>query len=335
MQRIARVFVLSVLIAGLGGCSSRLSLPSLPGLPSGVEQDRAPVNPDVDLSKVVNPVPRLEPKSATGNSPYRVYGVHYTPMNESRGFSEKGVASWYGLKFHGRRTSSGEPYDMYQMTAAHRTLPLPSYVLVENLENGRSIIVRVNDRGPFSNDRVIDLSYVAALKLDVVRTGTAKVRVTAIDPATTVTAGTVGTPGVVGAPTVSITDEPNNAQPGNAVVNAAAQSTGQISGQVIGQSAAVAQPARNAGVAPGALVFVQVGAFGDYDNAVRLQTRLSDQGFGPVIVTPASNGAQTLYRVRIGPLASKGEADFESQRLSNSAPALGLGAGLRPRVVVE
>ena len=145
--------------------------------------DYGPSKP-VDVSGVKEPVPKVEPKSKYGNpKSYVVFGKRYHVLNSSHGYSETGLASWYGKKFHGRRTSSGETYDMYQMTAAHKSLPLPTYVRVENLENGKDIIVRVNDRGPFHEGRIIDLSYTAASKLDVIRKGTARVRVTAIDPA--------------------------------------------------------------------------------------------------------------------------------------------------------
>ena len=126
-------------------------------------------------------VPRPEPKSKYGNGPvYEVLGKRYTVMNSSAGYSERGVASWYGKKFHGNLTSNREPYDMYAMTAAHKSLPLPTYVSVKNLRNDKSVVVRVNDRGPFLHNRIIDLSYAAALKLDMVRDGTALVEVTAI-----------------------------------------------------------------------------------------------------------------------------------------------------------
>ena len=126
-------------------------------------------------------VPREEPRSRYGNGPvYEVFGEKYRVMNTSYGYRERGVASWYGKKFHGRLTSSREPYDMYAMTAAHKTLPLPTYVRVTNLKNGKSIIVRVNDRGPFVHNRLIDLSYSAALRLDMVTDGTSLVEVEAI-----------------------------------------------------------------------------------------------------------------------------------------------------------
>lgn len=127
-------------------------------------------------------VPKQEPRARYGNqSPYTVLGKTYTVLPTSKGYHERGVASWYGSKFHGRRTSSGEPYDMHLATAAHKSLPLPSYVEVKNLDNGRTMIVKVNDRGPFHAGRIIDLSYAAAIKLGVDQTGTANVEVRAID----------------------------------------------------------------------------------------------------------------------------------------------------------
>lgn len=126
--------------------------------------------------------PQVETRSRYGNpDSYEVFGKRYYTLKTSRGFQERGIASWYGKDFHGRRTSSGEVYDMYQMTAAHKHLPLPSYVTVTNLENGRSAVLKVNDRGPFHENRVIDLSYAAALKLGVAKKGTAFVEITAIN----------------------------------------------------------------------------------------------------------------------------------------------------------
>ena len=126
-------------------------------------------------------VPREEPRSRYGNGPYyEVFGKTYKVLDSSYGYRERGVASWYGKKFHGRMTSSQEPYDMYAMTAAHKSLPLPTYVQVRNLRNNRTVVVRVNDRGPFVHNRLIDLSYSAALKLDMIRDGTSLVEVTAI-----------------------------------------------------------------------------------------------------------------------------------------------------------
>jgi rare lipoprotein A len=144
--------------------------------------DRAPSQP-VDVSAIQDAVPRNEPRSRYGNpDSYVVNGKKYYVRKDSAGFQERGIASWYGTKFHGRRTSSGETYDMYAMTAAHKTLPLPTYVSVRSLDTGDSIVVKVNDRGPFHENRIIDLSYVAALKLGIAKAGTGLVEVRAIDP---------------------------------------------------------------------------------------------------------------------------------------------------------
>jgi rare lipoprotein A len=150
-------------------------------LKTGVQTDDAPANPR-DVSDVPNAVPQNEPLSRYGNpESYKVYGKTYYTLPSSKDYKERGTASWYGTKFHGKRTSSGEPYDLYAMTAAHKTLPLPTYVEVTNLKNGRSVIVKVNDRGPFHDDRLIDLSYTAAAKLDILPYGTGQVEVRAID----------------------------------------------------------------------------------------------------------------------------------------------------------
>ena len=147
-------------------------------------QDGAP-RKEVNVASIPNATPRVEPITSAGNpSSYTVLGKTYTVMSSADGYVERGLASWYGTKFHGRKTSNGETYSMYQMTAAHTSLPIPTYVQVTNLKNGREVIVRVNDRGPFHPNRIIDLSYVAAKKLGIVGTGTGFVEVRAIDPHT-------------------------------------------------------------------------------------------------------------------------------------------------------
>ena len=146
------------------------------------ERDRQPAG-GIDLSSIPDPVPRAEPRSRYGNPrSYVVYGKRYFTLSSARGFTQRGIASWYGQKFHGRRTSSGETYDMYKMTAAHKTLPLPTYVAVRSMETGREVVVRVNDRGPFHGDRIIDLSYTAAAKLGIARRGTGLVEIRTLEP---------------------------------------------------------------------------------------------------------------------------------------------------------
>ncbi|OOG50888.1 septal ring lytic transglycosylase RlpA family protein [Rhodanobacter sp. C01] len=145
--------------------------------------DSVPGGPPPDISKLVEPVPKVEPRALYGNkSPYSVLGQTYRVLPSARGYDERGIASFYGNKFHGYKTSSLETYDMYAFTAASKTLPLPSYARVTNLQNGKSVIVRVNDRGPFHEDRVIDLSYAAAVKIGIWPKGTGLVEVRGIDP---------------------------------------------------------------------------------------------------------------------------------------------------------
>lgn len=143
----------------------------------------APAPRPGDLDSIPDAVPRHEPRSARGNpASYEVFGNRYHLLPTAEGYKERGVASWYGPDFHAKSTSSGEPYDMYAMTAAHKTLPIPAYARVTNLANGRSVVVRINDRGPFVKNRIIDLSYTAAHKLDMTRAGTAFVEVEVLTP---------------------------------------------------------------------------------------------------------------------------------------------------------
>jgi rare lipoprotein A len=153
----------------------------LPGCSFTVQRDGGPLPGSVRTADVPDAVPRSEPRSKYGNpESYVVNGRRYFVMQDAAGYVEQGIASWYGEKFHGRRTSSGESYDMYAMTAAHKTLPLPTYVRVTNLRNSKNVILRVNDRGPFHENRIIDLSYTAAAKLDILAKGTGLVEVRAL-----------------------------------------------------------------------------------------------------------------------------------------------------------
>lgn len=169
----------------LAGCASRdggSSMGSSSGSRYSLQHDRAPDRP-ISMTHVPDAVPRYEPHSRWGNkSPYEVLGKRYYVLPSAEGYRVRGNASWYGQKFHGHTTSNGEIYDMYQMTAAHKSLPLPSFVRVTNLDNNRQVIVRVNDRGPFHDERVIDLSYAAAYRLGMLQQGTARVEVEAITP---------------------------------------------------------------------------------------------------------------------------------------------------------
>jgi rare lipoprotein A len=188
MKPALRALILLFVAAGLFACGStpRRETPA----PRGREaprtwpaQDRGP-DQAFDWTKVPEPAPRHEERARYGNhSPYTVLGKTYTVMDSASGYVERGIASWYGEKFHGKLTSTREPYDMYQYSAAHKTLPLPAWVRVTHLENGRSVVLRVNDRGPFHRDRIIDLSYVAAQRLGIAQSGTGPVEVRALDVA--------------------------------------------------------------------------------------------------------------------------------------------------------
>ena len=235
-----------------------------PGVP-----DAGPSAP-IDVSGIAEPVPRDEPKSRYGNrSPYTVLNKNYTVLGSAQGYVERGIASWYGTKFNGRATSSGEIYDICAFTAAHKTLPLPSFARVTNLDNGRSVIVRVNDRGPFHSGRIIDLSYAAASRLGVDKTGTARVEVRAITDGQEATGPA---PVVVASPASSPTSSP--APP---AFEPSPRATGG--------------PQR-----------IQVGSFSDKDNARRLADRLGDAGIDNVDLDHADVNGRDVWRVRVGPV---------------------------------
>ncbi len=179
MRRLAALLA-TALVAGCSTLAPDRS--DSPGRPAAAPAPAVPAPPR-DLAAIPDAVPRPEPRSRYGNPvSYEVFGRRYVLLPTAAGHVERGLASWYGPGFHAERTSSGEPYDMYAMTAAHKTLPIPAYARVTNLRNGRSVVVRVNDRGPFVGDRIIDLSYTAAWKLDMLREGTAPVEVRVIEP---------------------------------------------------------------------------------------------------------------------------------------------------------
>jgi len=161
-----------LLLAGCGSTPER----------GGYYKDDGPGARVPDLASIAEPVPRSEPLNKWANRPYERFGRRYVPLTRVGPFQQKGIASWYGRRFHGNSTSSGEPYDMYKMSAAHPILPIPSFARVTNLANGRSVVVRINDRGPFHSERIIDLSYAAAYKLGYVAAGSTRVMVEQIVP---------------------------------------------------------------------------------------------------------------------------------------------------------
>ena len=280
---------------GLAACFSAPPKPETPAPRSILppESLTAPPTPDT----VHDAIPRIEPRSRYGNPPfYEVFGKRYYVLSSSVGYWERGVASWYGPGFHKVRTSTGEPYDMYGMTAAHKTLPLPAYVRVTNLQNGRSIVVRVNDRGPFVGNRIIDLSYTAAAKLDMLRNGTALVEVRAIDPSTplpVVTASASPSAPTPGTQAAAIARAPVTTAPA-AVALAAVAPTAAVP---------VATPAARA------TLFIQAGAFSDSANAQRLADQLRGGGYGKIFVRDDQIAGRRMYRVRIGPVPDVAEFD--------------------------
>lgn len=266
--------------------SALLSSILIAGCASSPPQPAPPPSSAAVGGELANP-----PRSERGNPPfYDVLGKRYYVLASAAGFRERGIASWYGRDFHGLATSSGERYDMHAKTAAHTRLPLPTWVEVTNLENGKRVIVKVNDRGPFVDDRIIDLSYAAATDLDMIRNGTARVEVRAL--------------GAPAAPLVTTAAAPASA--------AAAGSSG-----VAALPPVVAAPAgRYAGSRPGEeRMFVQVGAFAQRDNAERLVERLASSGFANPVVVAEADGRGTLHRVRVGPLRDAAEYDRVSVRL--------------------
>jgi rare lipoprotein A len=275
------ILAIAVTLAGCGGHKTKHDGPG-----SG----RIPVLPG-------DAVPRKEPRSKYGNGPqYKVFNKTYTVMQSSAGYQERGVASWYGNKFHGNLTSNREIYDMYQMTAAHKTLPLPTYVQVRNLRNNKTVVVRVNDRGPFVHNRIIDLSYAAALKLDLIRDGTGLVEITAYD-----------------------FDAPNDDRPPPA---APARKSPLVSTPAVAANPDSAIPAVSTPEAPGAdapKIFVQVGAFGDRSNAERRLDLLRRSGIGQAFIHEDRSSSQLLYRVRIGPVGDVDEYDRLVDRLESLA----------------
>ena len=270
MRLNAPALIVLMVAAALAGCGSNEVKDSAPRSGSV----RIPDLPD-------DPVPRPLPRSKYGNGPeYEVFGKRYTVMPTSSGYKERGVASWYGTKFHGNLTSSREPYDMYEMTAAHKSLPLPTYVRVRNLSNGRSVIVKVNDRGPFVHNRIIDLSYAAAMKLDMVTSGTSLVEVEAIT-----------------------FDDPTGAHP--------------VRKTTPPEPEPVAAPAPTQQRIDEDRIFLQVGAFGSRENAERLLSELKGANILAAFIVEDTSVSPSLYRVRIGPIRGIVQYDIIVEELDS------------------
>lgn len=240
-----------------------------------------PPSQNIDVSTIPDAVPQTTRRSKSGNpKSYVVFGKRYHVMSSSQGYKERGLASWYGSKFHGKRTSSGEPYDMHGMTAAHKTLPLPTYVKVTNLKNGRQVILKVNDRGPFHANRIIDLSHTAAIKLGIKGTGTGLVEVEAINPEQSYASSKIPTPTPVAAKTKASSSLPHN---------------------------------------KGISLYLQLGAFISSQNAYQLKDRVNSAlSTSQADVSSTLRNGQQFYRVRLGPLSSTEQADSLALKLTKN-----------------
>lgn len=280
--------LLAAVLLALAGCTatptrspptpSVAAAPSPPSTrPGGYYKDDGPgENPPANLDGIPDAIPKLEPLNRFANRPYSVFGVNYVPATSLRPYQERGLASWYGRKFHNQKTSIGEPYDMYAMTAAHPTLPLPSYARVTNLANGRSVVVRVNDRGPFHPGRIIDLSYAAAYRIGIAQDGSGEVEVESVFP--------------TGAPVAPVLPLP----------------------KLSASEPAVATPIP-VGQARGGYA-VQLGAFANNLNAQALVQRLANQ-IAPLGVEANVHEQGGLYRVTVGPYRTRDEAKRTADRL--------------------
>ncbi|MCG6933244.1 MAG: septal ring lytic transglycosylase RlpA family protein [Gallionella sp.] len=267
-----------------------------------------------NLDSIPDAVPKVEPLNRYANRPYIALGKTYTPMTVVGNFREQGIASWYGKKFNGSRTSSGEIYDMYAMTAAHPTLPLPSYARVTNLANHKSVIVRINDRGPFMKDRIIDLSYTAAYKLGIIGDGSAEVEVDSIDPNVTVNS----------IPASTVQSQPLESHPINlalvppapaaASAVAAAPAAAVSAADIPASAPAATSPAIAPLASSDSAVYLQLGAFKTQDAAeaylAKVRSELGD--IGKQLKLSTRDG---LVRVHIGPYASQSEARSSADRM--------------------
>jgi rare lipoprotein A len=289
--------------------------PSLPKLPpagsgrGGYYQDDGPGdNPPSGLRDTPDAVVKYEPYAKFANKPYSVFGQTYVPLVNDEPFSQRGVASWYGVKFHGQRTSSGEPYDMYKMTAAHPTLPIPSYARITSLDSGKSVVVRINDRGPFHSDRIVDVSYTAALKLGLLGKGSHQVEVERLFPDDPTRIATVRRAATSAA----------QAAPAPAEIAAL-----MLEDRVAMDSAAVAraQPGQAKAVKSG--FYLQLGAYGREGKAEEVSEKLKQSGVAQALEVVRSGSVNRLYS---GPFETRAMAQEAARALPSSL-------GLKPIVV--
>lgn len=335
----------------LGACLLLALLAACSGTKRGgyYKDDGPEANPPANLDKVPDAIPKIEPLASGANKPYNVFGKAYTPDVSGGPYKVQGRASWYGKKFHGNSTSNGERYDMYAMTAAHTSLPIPSYVRVTRVSNGKSVVLRVNDRGPFHSDRIIDLSYVAAYKLGMLGPGSSEVIVERIMPDQIRNWQPQGSSTMLAdqAPAAPIEPATPVALPVTTMAMAA-PANAPIAGSSreplpLGPAPAAlperlpakqAQPPTEnfspdqARPIPAGSMFLQLGAFSDPAKAQSLAAQVTQKlpsGLeAPVLV---DRNANNLYRVRIGPFASRDAAMQALTPVQNStgvAPSLSL-----------
>lgn len=256
----------------------------------GFYKDDGPLALPDALDLVPEPLPRQEPLHRWANNPYSVLGQSFVPLKSPGALTQRGVGSWYGRKFHGQKTSSGEAYDMFQMTAAHPTLPIPSYARVTSLKNGRSVVVRINDRGPFLKGRVIDLSFLAACRLGYAMEGSAEVEVVSLSGEERLAA-----PVVVAAPVVTALETLAESALPEVVVPAAVRSDPVLTGTE---------------------VFLQLGAFGSRVNAENFHAHLARELDDTQVARLVIQQAGALYRVRLGPFPDRTAALSEAEKLT-------------------
>jgi rare lipoprotein A len=297
----------AALAIALGGCGTpgERGAGAPPARGGGYYLDDGPgTSPPADIDGIPDAMPRSEPLHRGTGRPYVVMGRSYTPMTALRPYRARGVASWYGRRYHGKPTASGEIYNMYGMTAAHTTLPIPSYARVTNVANGRSVVVRINDRGPFVDNRLIDLSYTAAHKLGVLGGGSAMVEVETIIP------------GAAGA-LLADSPPPAGAQPRAPVVSAGAPEPATPAPVIAPPDPASPPPPRVAGTAEADGHYLQLGAFGSRENAENFLARVKAQAdwlAAQLHITVR----ESLFRVHAGPYASQAEARQTAERIGQA-----------------
>ena len=305
---LAAAALLAVALSGCGTTAKRDTTAKAPPARSGgyYLDDGPGAKPPADIDRIPDAVPRAEPLNRGTSRPYVVMGRSYTPMTSLQPYKARGSASWYGRRYHGKPTSSGEPYDMYAMTAAHTTLPIPSYARVTNLSNGKTVVVRINDRGPFIEGRIIDLSYTAAHRIGVLAGGSAMVEVETILPG----AARSTVPPPAPEPAVAARDPVPSPAPPPA-----------IEPQPETPAAAPQIPvATEAGA-----YFLQLGAFGARENAESFQERVKAQADWLSLSVVPRDG---LFRIQAGPYASQAEA-------RQAADRIGQALGIKPFVLTR